>query len=95
MNPIAIDLFAGAGFMGLGFSQAGFDVRAAVEVNPAHAAAHQRNFPDTKVMCRSVIGLHKAEIFLAGGIPKGTDVDLIFGGSPCQSFQRSRPQPRR
>ena len=86
MKPIAIDLFAGAGFMGLGFGQAGFDVRAAVEINPDHVAAHQRNFPNTKVLCRSVIGLHKAEIFIAGGIPKGTDVDLIFGGSPCQSF---------
>ena len=54
MRPIAIDLFAGAGGMSLGFEQAGFEVVAAVEVDPIHCAVHEFNFPDTTVICSSV-----------------------------------------
>ena len=42
-RPIAVDLFSGAGGLSLGFEQAGFDVLAAVEVDPIHAATHKFN----------------------------------------------------
>lgn len=85
MRPIGIDLFAGAGGMSLGFEQAGFDVVAAVEIDPVHCAVHKFNFPETAVIARSVVGLSAAEIRLAAGIGD-RQVDCVFGGPPCQGF---------
>jgi len=85
MRPIGIDLFAGAGGMSLGFEQAGFDMVAAVEIDPIHCAVHEFNFPKTKVLCRSVVGLTGAEIRLRAGIGDRA-VDVVCGGAPCQGF---------
>ena len=97
MRPIGIDLFAGAGGMSLGFEQAGFDVVAAVEIDPVHCAVHKFNFPHCAVIPRSVVGLKGSEIRLAAGIGNRA-VDVVFGGAPCQGFsmigQRVLDDPR-
>jgi DNA (cytosine-5)-methyltransferase 1 len=96
-RPIGIDLFAGAGGMSLGFEQAGFDVAAAVEIDPVHCAAHKFNFPQTAIVPRSVVGLKAADIRLAAGIGS-RPIDCVFGGPPCQGFsligQRAFEDPR-
>lgn len=83
--------------MSLGFEQAGFDVAAAVEIDPVHCAIHKFNFPDTAVLPRSVIGLKAADIRLAAGIGN-RPIDCVFGGPPCQGFsligQRAFEDPR-
>lgn len=84
-RPVVVDLFAGAGGMSLGFEQAGFDVAAAVELDPVHAAVHAFNFPETKVLARSVIGLTGEEIREAAGLDDRR-VDVVMGGAPCQGF---------
>jgi DNA (cytosine-5)-methyltransferase 1 len=97
MRPIGIDLFAGAGGMSLGFEQAGFDLVAAVEIDPVHCAVHKFNFPHCAVIPRSVVGLRGSEIRLAAGIGS-RQVDVVFGGAPCQGFsmigQRVLDDPR-
>lgn len=96
-RPIGIDLFCGAGGMSLGFEQAGFDIVAAVDVDPIHCATHEFNFPDCTTICASVAKLSGSEIRERAKIGK-RDIDVVFGGAPCQGFsmigKRALDDPR-
>lgn len=95
-RPVAVDLFAGAGGMSLGFEQAGFDVAAAVEIDPIHGCVHKFNFPLCSVIPKSVKEVTGDEIRAVAGI--SGNVDLVFGGAPCQGFsmigKRALDDPR-
>lgn len=84
-RPVAVELFAGAGGTSLGFEHAGFDVAAAVEIDPIHAAVHSYNFPRCATLARSVVGLTGREIRDAAGLGDAV-VDVVVGGAPCQGF---------
>lgn len=96
-RPIGVDLFAGAGGMTLGFEQAGFDVLAAVELDPIHCATHEFNFPLWSVLCQSVVDTKGKDIREKTAIGN-RDIDVVFGGPPCQGFsmigKRTLDDPR-
>lgn len=92
---MAIDLFAGAGGLSLGFEQAGFDVVAAVEYDPVHAATHLYNFPHCKILCRDASRLKAEDLLTAAaeGFHRlhpdaefPNRIDAVIGGPPCQGF---------
>lgn len=86
----AIDLFAGAGGLSLGLSQAGWKIEAAVEFDSYAAATHARNMPQTPVYSCDVREIDFREF---------RGVDLVVGGPPCQPFsvagkQQAQEDPR-
>lgn len=98
-RPIAVDLFAGVGGLSLGFEQAGFDVVAAVEYDPIHAAVHKFNFPAASVICADIADEERVSIAaIKAAIRRGIQnhdhddqawdgqIDVVFGGPPCQGF---------
>jgi DNA (cytosine-5)-methyltransferase 1 len=94
---IAVDLFAGAGGLSLGFQQAGFAVLTAIEHDPIHCATHEFNFPQCSVICRSVADIDGD--YIRSHSPIGeADITVVIGGAPCQGFsligKRALDDPR-
>jgi DNA (cytosine-5)-methyltransferase 1 len=71
--------------MSLGIERAGFDIVLGVDYDGYHVAAHERNFPYGRSICSVVEELHADGIFKLLD-PSIREIDLIFGGPPCQGF---------
>lgn len=83
--PQIIDLFAGAGGLSLGAARAGFDVAAAVELDPFAMETHSKNFRYAKHLPIDVSMLTGKELLKMSGLAPGQLTGLI-GGPPCQGF---------
>lgn len=83
--------------MSLGFERAGFDISAAVELDPIHCAAHEFNFPRCTTICRNVRNI-RADGIRARAHIGDKDIAVVFGGAPCQGFsmigKRALDDPR-
>lgn len=78
--PQVISLFSGAGGLDLGMSRAGIVPSVAVEIDPVFSATLAHNMAaHTRVLQADVSKLQGKD--LAAG-----EVDVMFGGPPCQSF---------
>ncbi len=81
-RPAVLDLFAGAGGLGLGLTWAGFRVQAANEYEPVFAATYALNHSETAVVAGDVLDPTVRAALLAAA----QGVDLVAGGPPCQGF---------
>jgi len=82
----AISLFSGAGGMDIGFEAAGFKTLVAIERDPSCCKTLRANLPiHTRVMEADVREVSGEQLLKELGLARG-DVDMIYGGPPCQSF---------
>ena len=77
--------------MDLGVSQAGFDILACIEIDPyccnTLRASIQRENPQTKVFEADIRTINPTTLMAELGLQAG-QLDLLFGGSPCQAFSQ-------
>lgn len=91
-KPTVIDLFSGCGGVSLGFAKAGFDVRAAVEINKIAAQTYKNNeelIGKVKLLEKDINSLSADEILKAARLKKG-QCTVVTGCAPCQGFSRHR-----
>lgn len=85
-----LDLFAGAGGLSEGLSEAGFHSLFASEIIPTYAETYRKNHPSTEVLTADIRTVDAEEIRQKLGINKG-ELDLLAGGPPCQGFSINAP----
>lgn len=89
-----IDLFSGCGGSALGFQQAGFDIKVAVDIDKNASESFKANFPDCAVFPSDISYLSGKELLKAGGFKNGKQVVLI-ACPPCQGFSSARRNSQR
>ena len=86
MSGIAISFFAGAGGLDIGIHEAGFDVKLSVELEEKYCVTLKQNNPTFNVVNGNIMEYSKEKIYDDAKLEYDEEIDLIFGGSPCQSF---------
>ena len=82
-----ISLYTGAGGLDLGFEAAGFECRAAVEIDQdcVRTLRANRSWP---VIDRSIHEVASADLLQIADLGPG-EVDILIGGPPCQPFSKA------
>ena len=80
----AVDLFGGAGALGLGFRRAGFSIVAAVEIERNAAQTYRLNHPGVPVLEASVEKV-SADV-LRTWLPNLAAPAAVIAGPPCQGY---------
>lgn len=85
----AVSLFSGAGGLDIGVRQAGFDIIACVELDPNACETlrynNARHGDRTRVYEGDIRVLEPSDILADAQVGSG-EIDLLFGGPPCQAF---------
>jgi len=93
-NLGVIDLFSGCGGSALGFQQAGFSIKVAVDINKQASDSFKANFPESTVFSEDISYLSGKQLLKAGGFKSGKEVVLI-ACPPCQGFSSARRSSQR
>jgi DNA (cytosine-5)-methyltransferase 1 len=97
-RPLAIDLFAGAGGLSLGFVQAGFSIAASVDPDPFAARTQKENLSDPRnpngILAKFLSEVPASRLATAHRQLGSDRLDVLMGGPPCQGFSRSNMRTR-
>lgn len=85
-----IDLFAGAGGLSEGLSEAGFHGLFANEIIEEYTNTYKQNHPSTNVITADIRNLDANEIRKQFHVER-EELDLLAGGPPCQGFSINAP----
>jgi len=85
----AVDLFCGCGGLAVGLKKAGFQVLAAVDVDPWSVQTYKANHIDVEVWETDIRKLKPEELLAKIGLKKG-ELGLLAGCPPCQGFSTMR-----
>lgn len=87
----AVSLFSGAGGMDIGVKQAGFDIKACIEIDKHCCRTLRENIHrenrNTLVYEGDICSFDPDKILYDIHMEKG-EADLLFGGPPCQAFSQ-------
>lgn len=91
-KPRVLDLFSGCGGISLGFKAAGYEIAAAVELDPDAAKSHGANFHPADprhAQSRDITATTPSGLATALGLGDVAHAfDVLVGGPPCQAFAR-------
>ncbi|MGG0387851.1 DNA cytosine methyltransferase [Priestia megaterium] len=82
----AISFFSGAGGLDIGLQEAGFDIKLSVEIEKVYCETLKMNHPKLNIIQGDIMKFNKTKVYKAAGLSPDDTVDLMVGGSPCQSF---------
>lgn len=84
-NLSAVDLFAGAGGLSIGFRDTGFDILAANDFDADAAETFVLNHPETEFLPGPIQDIHADAVLSVSGLQR-EQLDVLIGGPPCQAF---------
>ncbi len=91
----ALSLFSGAGGMDIGVQDAGFNILAQIEIDEhccnTLRTASEREKRSTEIIEEDIREINPAKLCKDLHLEKG-ELDLLFGGPPCQSFSLAGKQ---
>lgn len=103
----ALDLFAGAGGFSLGMQESGINVIAAIEIDEKISKTYRENHPSTTLINDDIQNVPSTKFEKEHGNfsntvsieeifkKKNKNIDIVFGGPPCQGFSMAGRRIRR
>ncbi len=89
MDEYVIDLFSGSGGSALGFKQAGYNIKVAVDIDEDASRSFKLNFPDAEVFSSDISYITGQTLLNATGQQNGNNI-VIIACPPCQGFSTAR-----
>ena len=84
-KPILISFFSGAMGLDIGLEKAGFQTVLACENDKYSRQTIEHNHPDIALL-DDVADVTLDDVYSMTQLKRGTDIDLMVGGPPCQAF---------